>query len=329
MKRLSLIGLIFAALALLAGCASEALEMLMPEICKDLGLHGIPVISDRDMRPILRRHRIRSGGVFTGEDVEKIREETAAAALILGSVDFYSEGRNPELGLSLRMVDAVSLEILFMRSVSLTGADFAWIFGIGRVDSLSGLRAPLMKKLLQGLDIRSLGRDPADSSLPRGRTLAVLPFEDRSEYPFSGAIFTGILSSELFRRGYRLIDPAMLGELYVSEGRRPRGGVDLILAAGMREEAGADWIVTGGVDRFEPSTGDPLSAPDLEIHARMLDARLGRLIFMYGEERRGSPAGQVFGFEERRSLGRLAQEAAKRIADELTRKIEDELETQQ
>jgi hypothetical protein len=308
--------------------SSEALNKVMPALCEELGLRGIPAISDNDLRPTLRRHRIRGGGILTPDDILDIRTATQASAILFGSVDFYTEGINPELGLSLRIVDIASLEVLYAASASVTGADLAGWFGMGRKDSISELMGPALQEVLQSFDIQRMSEALAGENLPQGSTLALVPFEEHSEYPFAGSIFTGVLNAELFRRGYRLLDPALLGEVYLRARRAPRGEVDLPLVNSMHVDLGALWVLTGGVDHFAPSTGDPLSAPELEIHARMLDASNGRLVFNFESELMGSPAGQVFGFEERRSLGRLAQKAAMRLVTQMNYSIEEEFEKQ-
>ncbi|MBC8368299.1 hypothetical protein H8E52_12905 [bacterium] len=309
--------------------SSEALGRVMPALCEELAMRGIPAISDRDMRPILRRHRIRGGGIITPEDIQAIRSATQASAILFGSVDFYAEGTNPELGLSLRVVDIASLEVLYAGSASVTGADFAGWFGIGRKDSLSALMEPALHEVLQSFDIVRLSEALAGENLPQGSALALVPFENRSDYPFAGSIFSAVLNAELFRRGYRLMDPALLGEVYMQERRAPRGEVDLVLVDSMHTALGVQWVLTGGVEQFSPSTGDPLSAPELEIHGRMLKASEGRLVFNFESELMGSPAGQVFGFEERRSLGRLAQKAAMRLVTQMNYSIEEEFEKKQ
>ncbi len=308
--------------------SGDAQSQIMPELCAALGRRGIPAISDADMRPILRRHRIRGGGVLTRSDIDSIREATGASAILFGSVDFYAEGINPEMGMSLRVLDARSLEILFASSASVTGDDFAGLFGIGRIDSLDRLLPPLLDQVLADFDIRELGSALRSEGLPRGPSVAIIPFEGHRDYPFAGSVFTSIVGTELFSRGYRLIDAALLGDAYLRERHAPRGATTLALAEDLHGTLGARWILTGGVDYFEPSSGDPLSAPELEIHARMMNASSGRLVFKYDTELRGSPAGQVFGFEERRSLGRLARKAAGRLVDDMTHRIEEEIETQ-
>ena len=307
--------------------SGEAASAIMPILCERIGAQGLPCITDTDLRPILRQHRIRSGGMLTRDDVTLIGDQTNASVLLLGSIDFFNKGENPELGLSVRVLDVASLEVLFARSVAITGTDFSGMFGIGKRDTIEELLDPLVEELLLGLDpdfLRSaLNAGPGSS---RGPSLALVAFENRSEYALAGNIFTGILFSELFESGFHIIDPALLNAVYIDARRAMRGAVDLPIVRDMREDLDADWILTGSVNLFKAETGDLQSTPELEVHARMLKADEGRLVFKFDETRRGTPSAQVIGFEERHSLGRLAAKTAASLGTHLATKIEDEFE---
>jgi len=300
-----------------------AAGLIVPPLCARLAAQGFSCISDKDLRPLLRKRRIRSGGMPTGEDLALIGRQIDAQAILLGSIDFFREDGNPELGMSIRILDLSSLEVLFARSRAVTAADFSGLFGIGRRDSVQQLVAPLLDKLLGGLDPERLGRIPESEGRAEAPRMALLGFENRSEYPRAGDIFTRILFSGLFEAGCRMLDPTLINQVYLAERRAPKGKVDLRLAGRIGEDLGAEWIVTGGVSGFHPAAPDGLDAPGLEIYSRMLDARTGKIVFHYDDERRGTPPAQVFGFGERRSLGRLASEAAADVAGRLAHEIEE------
>ncbi len=97
------------------------------------GLHarlrqaGVTIRTAEQLRPMLRKHRIRAMGQIGAADASLLRDEAGVDMLLLGSIDVYDEP-SLEVAISLRLLDLHRLELVAAVSTATAGEDFAGLF---------------------------------------------------------------------------------------------------------------------------------------------------------------------------------------------------------
>lgn len=170
---------------------------------KDAGLN---ILDDIELEEFIARHRIRYTGGIDTVDAEALRKETRAEAVLITSLELYSETAPPKIALSSRLVSVdSSLSILWMKGIGLAGNDSPGILGLGLIENFQ----TLLEKAIQQLSVSLSGylasqkgnidsprrkfrpkvayRSPVIASELKYR-IAVLPFINFSERKKAGEI---------------------------------------------------------------------------------------------------------------------------------------------
>jgi TolB-like protein len=298
---------------------SRAVEAVMPRIYEELDARGVGYVSHSDLRPVLRKHRIRAGTGIGTEDARAIRQETETSHLLLGSFDIFQSEGNPEIGVSARILEIESMRIVAGHSEAATGEDFAGLFGIGRVTSVDELARRVVTELFEELE-RSMAEEAGgDVGARSSRSLAVVTFDNVSDTMHAGDAVSTMLISELLHEGFAVVEPGMVNALFLKHRRVWRGGIDYPNLAQLTEAFGVDFVVTGDVETFRTArnTTDAIG-PSLSIGARVLSAPDGRLLMSFDDYRTGGDSEKLFQIGRYHSLGRLVRHTVQ----ELVRKIE-------
>ncbi len=297
---------------------NEAVSVVMPRLYHMIAESGVAYVSDRDLRPVLRRFRIRSVGMIGREDAQTIREHEGVTFLLVGSLDVYRAEENPEVGLSVRIVDTRDMAIIKASSAAATGEDFAGLFGIGQVSSIYTLTDRVLDRLFEELGPSLVDRTAATGSEPPDIRVALIPFDNASDHAYAGHVVTHVLLSELVRCGYAVLEPGIVNQLLLDERVQARGALDLAFLGALGRKFDATFVVTGTVDRYRPeSGGGDGTPPELAYGARLLDAASGRLVMAYEEEIDGAASETLFGMGRRHSIGTLARESTGRLIDRI------------
>jgi hypothetical protein len=299
--------------------SSEAPAVCMALVCGKIGKRGVAHLSDRELRPILRHHRIRSTGQISAADAAIIRQQTLASHLLLGSIDIYRSGDNPEVGLSVRILDTGKMRIIRAASAAASGEDFASLFGIGRVDSVQTVAAKVVENLFEELGEPLLQAPASHDAAASCSRLALIPFDSSADYDYAGGVVTNMLLSMLVSDGYYVVEPGLVNQLFLDERVMPRGQLDLNTLSALRARHDLCFVVTGEVERFRAARGDPRAAvpPELALGVRVLDAETGRLVMSIDEETSGADSETLFRAGRQYSLGRLAQKTLRRVARQI------------
>lgn len=264
----------------------EAHTLLMPLLEENLERMGQTYVTSDELRPLLRKYRIRSRGWVGLEAAGILRRETKAKYLLLGSWDIFRTGINPEVGFSLRILDLEHLTLVNSVSIGMTGADFTKALGLGRITEAEELAEIVMKRAVDALLPLN------DYVVPRRSfrgcfQVALIPFDNYSNTPNAGDIVTNIVLSRLLAEGYFVVEPGFVRELGLTLEVINRGGVDQRSARSILASFDACRVVTGSVETFSTARGAPtMSVPELAFGIRVMSPAEGILYMM--EELRGT-----------------------------------------
>jgi hypothetical protein len=126
----------------------------MTEVVRDVGQElGLQFISPNIISGILRRQETLIWGGATRELREALVTECDAGAILTGAVEIYEvtgseTAPEPRVGISLRLVDAATGNILWTGASERSGFHKKGPFGAGRIHSRGELARQLTKKLL-------------------------------------------------------------------------------------------------------------------------------------------------------------------------------------
>ena len=264
----------------------EAHAQLLPRLHEILHRMGVTFQTSDELRPLLRKHRIRSRGWVGLEAARILRRETLAQYLLLGSWDVFRTESNPEIGFSLRILDLEHMTLVGSVSLGLSGADFTQVLGLGRITDIGELADIAMERAFAALFPLPSSTTPRPSY--RGCfQVALIPFDNYSGVPNAGDIMTNIVLSRLLAQGYFVVEPGFVRELGLTLEIVNRGGVDRKSSGSILASFDACRVITGSVEKFSTARGIPsVTVPELALGIRVMSPLDGNLYMM--EELRGA-----------------------------------------
>jgi hypothetical protein len=258
----------------------EAHQILLPRLLAALDRQGLTYLTSEAMRPMLRAHRIRSRGWIGLEAAKTLRHETGARFVLLASWDVFQDDLNPELALSLRILDLERMELTRAVSEGATGADFTRLLGLGTITDIGELADVVVDRSVEAL-FQAPASEDDHPPLPGCSRLALIPFDNFSGTPNAGDILTNIVLSRLMQHGYFVVEPGFVRELGLTLEVINRGGVDRRSAREILAGFGACLVMTGTVEDFSTARGEPtLTVPKLALGIRIMAPQNGTLYLM-------------------------------------------------
>ncbi len=116
-----------------------------------LAKNEFKIISHDVLENFLVKRRIRGTEFLNGSDIREMGVILKTDVLILGSVDLFEDGENPQTAINARMIDCLDASVVWADSISHTGDDFATFLGLGRITSLKKLIEITVEELLSDL----------------------------------------------------------------------------------------------------------------------------------------------------------------------------------
>ncbi len=251
----------------------DALKSVMTVLKNRLEAKGLEVLDDASLNRFLLKERIRCTGYISTDMARKIREEEEVEAILVGSINSFSNGENPQVGLSARLVDSSDGIILWADHVSATGDDFTTLLGLGTVKSLDRLILKAIDKLLA-----LFSTIPPDKEIESTYKIAVMPFQNNSKVRDAGKITTYMFIAELFKsRKFVPVEYGDVRRLIVNFRVRDKGELNLKSMDALSGSLGIDGILVGTVELYNEGAGT--APPEAAISARLLDARKDRILW--------------------------------------------------
>ena len=308
----------------------EAPVLIVPLLAPALRDRGYDIVDPEALESFLAQRRIRATNKLSQEQLLAVRGQFGAALALMGSIDLFADtAGNPQWGLSARIRDIVSGQIVWADAAGFTGEDFTGFLGLGTITSPEQLAVKTVQALFRNLPPAGMApnvmqprrsgpgkasrlafRSPRLDTDPPKR-IAVFPFENGTERRGAALIVDDLMTIGLVRAGrFQVEDP---GEVYRTVqvlGFVPYGGIDLETLLVIRDTFGVDAVIVGRVEDYNEGLRPGAStSPSIALDARMLDVKTGEILWMGSHEARAEDTQIVLEFGTIKSMVPLGMKA--------------------
>jgi hypothetical protein len=264
-------------------------------------------VADRaELEAILEDERVRYFDSISDKVRAAVVEKTGASAIVSGVIYTWSEGRNPVVAISARLVRADGT--LGWGEVGARSAeDTERAFGFGRDESTSLLLAATVERMMARFPAPNLESGPvrrksrpmfvpgavsyraADLDPSRPHKVCILPFENLAADPVAPRIITDVLAVRLAAAsGFEVVEPADLRAAAIKARIgtfRNISNEDLGRLAGA---VGTSLFARGTIFEFEDPAGRGNSSPHLQMEMTVVDVEQARVVWSTQHVRDGS-----------------------------------------
>jgi hypothetical protein len=239
----------------------------------------------------MARHRIRYVGGIDTATATAFMEETATEAVLVTSLELYSEATPPKIAMISRLVSTGEKpEILWMDGVGMAGDDSPGILDLGLIEDPGELRDKALRSLVGSLSSRLAGETGGPgvkkstafqpkisfnaSFLKPGKkhTIGVIPFFNEGERKYAGEIMALHFVRQLAAMDNLIVvEPGLVRERLL--------GMRIIMPYGISRtdldiisnSLRTDYILTGKVFKYEDYEGS-VGAPKVDFSALLLES---------------------------------------------------------
>jgi TolB-like protein len=260
----------------------------------------------------LLKNRVRATGYISKDMARKLGEELNVKAVLVGCINSFYTGENPQIGFSARLIDTLNGDIIWANHASATGEDFTGILGLGRVKTIDKLASNVLDKLLE-----SFGITPPYKEKEATYRIAVMPFQNKSKIKDAGMIATYMFIVKLFET--KRLEPLSYGDvrsLVVDLRVRGKGEINYKNMKAISESSGVDGILVGTVELYKE--GEGTAPPEAVISARLINARTDRILWYDSYQYRGDEGIFILDWGRIRS----AENVACKVVSELVKEMD-------
>jgi len=252
------------------------LEEIRRLLSKSFKSQGLDIVPAETLERFIVKHRIRYLGGLDQMAARDLRYETGADAVLISSLDLYSDNPPPKIALTCRLVSTgKNPEILWMDGVGLAGDDSVGILQLSLIEdpqkllnkaarqlsiSLAGYlsgerRLPVSRRQIIKFWPKVFYRSPV---LEQGRkyTVAVVPFFTPGANRFAGEVMALHFVKELLRtENFKVIEPGIIRHLLLQMRITMEGGISIADSQALFSKLGATLILTGKVFDYQDYPG--------------------------------------------------------------------------
>lgn len=265
-------------------------------------------VSDADLMPLLEELRVRYLDSIDDDARTKVIEATGAEAILTGTIYNYSDGKNPIVALSSRLVRADGT-IAWGNVAGVSADDAEELFGFRRSANADALAVSAVGQLLDRFP--KPGRESAPVKGPskpltmigKGRAIAyraseldpkvphkvcVLPLVNSTRTPDAARVFGEVLALRLAAaEGFEAVEPARLraAALKAKVGSFVNAGSAELLKLG--SAVGTTLFLRGTVYTYDDATDRGITTPAVQVELSLVDVETGKVLWAAQHERKG------------------------------------------
>ncbi len=277
----------------------NALRYLMPLIREHLQDKRFELTDEMSVRNFLIKERVRATGYVLPAIAKKIGNELGSGGILLGSVNHFSSGDNPQIAISARLIDNEG-NIIWANYISITGEDFLKILGIGAIRDSKKLVSKAVERLFSTFSIYS------NKDIESAYKIAVMPFYNKGRKIGAGKIVNYMFISELHKsRNYVPVEFGSLRNTLMDLKFFTKDELDYEKIAAISDNLNVDGIIIGTIDVYPRDESDSPSL-EVEINARLINARKKRLLWSDTYKMNSDSEIYVFDWGKKRSSDQVA-----------------------
>jgi hypothetical protein len=252
------------------------LEEIRQQLIDSFKQQGLDILPAEALESFIVKHRIRYVGGIDEITARDFRYETGADAVLITSVDLYSDTPPPKIALTCRLVSTGNNpKILWMDGVGLAGDDSIGILQLSLIED----PRQLLEKAVDQLST-SLGEYLAGKSYSEDRqrdlvkfwpkafyrspilepdwkyTVAVVPFFNLSERRYAGEIIAlNFVEQMMTQEKFSVIEPGIVRQLLLQMRLIMDDGISLPGLHALFSKLNADLILTGKIFDYQDYQG--------------------------------------------------------------------------
>jgi TolB-like protein len=305
------------------------IEDLRESLINSLKKEGLSLLDDETLERFLVKHRVRYVGGIDRVTARELKWETGADAVLITSVELYSEDPPPKTALTLRLISTGNNpEVLWTQGIGLAGNDSIGLLELSLIEDPKKLMRNAVRRLSMYLEEYISGERYSTVSerniikfWPQAfyrspiiepgmkHTVAVVPFFNLSERRFAGDIMALHFVSQLSAlENFRVIEPGIVRQALLQMRIIMEDGMSLADADALFSKLNADVILSGKIFDYQDYRG-AVGRPKVDFSA-LLTEKQSREVVWACESRYEGDYG-VFFFD----WGKI--NTAHRMADEM------------
>jgi TolB-like protein len=313
-----------------------ATSAVMLRVRNHLRHQGFQVVSNGRVERYLREHRIRARSALSREQAAGLAEMLGVRYLLVGTIDAWGMNGGPEVGLTARMMDPQTGEVVWAGAVCLHAVDVPGLLAEGRPTTRVEALWKAVSRLFDTLELRKddgtlrpvrKRERPARSAfaerpiayrsplLDRMAPLkvAVLPLANRTTQPEAPVVVGDRLVAWLLTMAdVEVVDPGEVRRVLIERNIQPLYGLDVDKMREMGQALELDAVIDGTVLTFE---NGHRPVPVIDLFVRLRDARTGDVLWSATTRRDGERTRTLYDIGRIRGMDRLADAA---VADLLS-----------
>jgi len=260
--------------------STAPLRVVRESLIGELRAKGFRILEEEALEKFMVRNRIRYASGIDDTTARALRKETGAEAVLITSVELYSDAIPPKVAISSRLVSTGEAPvILWADGVGMAGDDAPGILGLGLIEDPSFLLKKTLGTLVSSLERYSAKtekqthekidkkfeprisyRSPALAP-DRKYTVAVIPFFNLSNRKNAGEVMVLQFIRNLQRsESFNVIEPGLIRKAFLTLRMIIEEGLSMADANILFASLNADVIITGKVvayQDYEGSYGKP------------------------------------------------------------------------
>jgi hypothetical protein len=289
---------------------------------------GISIVDEEVVERFLTRHRIRYLGGINRATARDLKLETGADAVLITSVELYSEEFPPKMALTSRLVSTGnSPEILWMDGVGLAGDDSIGLLQLSLIEDFQILQDKAVRILSASLRRYLLGesywrgsqreiikfwpktfyRSPTFEPGMK-YTVAVVPFFNLSEKKSAGEIMAlQFIRQMKAHENFVLVEPGLVRQALLQMRIIMDGGISIIDADSIFSKLHVDLVLAGQVFNYQDKQGTT-GTPKVEFSALLIERKSREVVWNCRSYHEGDDGVFFFDWGQVETAYRMASE---------------------
>ncbi len=252
------------------------LEEIRQQLENSFKQQGLDILPAETLESFIVKHRIRYVGGIDEKTARDFRYETGADAVLITSVELYSDTPPPKIAFTCRLVSTGNTpKILWMDGVGLAGDDSVGILELSLIEDPRELLEKAVRHLSTSLGEYLAGERYSQNSQrdiikfwPKAfyrspilepewqYTVAVLPFRNLSETRYVGEIIAlNFVEQMVIHNDFSVIEPGIIRQVLLQMRVIMEDGISFADANALFSKLNVDLILAGKIFDYQDSQG--------------------------------------------------------------------------